>query len=300
MNEIVECVPNFSEGRDGKVIERIVEAIRDGTGVRVLDVESDPDHNRSVVTFVGDREQVAEAAFRGAERARDLIDLRRHEGQHKRMGATDVVPFVPISGLGLDECAEIARAVGRRIGEELEIPVFFYEHAATREERRNLAAIRKPEFEGLSDLIGRDPAWKPDFGPERIHPTAGATAVGARFFLIAYNVNLASDDLSLARRIAKEIRERDGGFPCVKAMGFELKERGIVQVSMNLTNFTVTPIRKVFDAIEAKAKEAGVEVLESELVGLAPRAALDEETARHVRLAGFDPDRQIIENLLGR
>lgn len=299
MSEIVECVPNFSEGRRPDVVAEIVREITEVDGVTLLGAESDPDHNRSVVTFVGTREPVAEAAFRGVAAARERIDLNQHEGQHKRMGACDVLPFVPVSGVDLDECAALARTVGERIGRELEVPVYLYEHAASRPERANLAVIRKPQFEGLRDLIGTGDEHRPDFGPDAIHPTAGVTAVGARFFLIAYNVNLATDDLPLAKKIATAIRERDGGFQCVKAMGFELAERGIVQVSMNLTNYTVTSIRTVFDAIAAQAAAAGAKVLESELVGLAPRAALDPETAKHVMLAGFDADKQIIENLLG-
>ncbi len=299
MTEIVECVPNFSEGRRPEIVERIVNAIAAVDGVTLLDRESDPDHNRSVITFVGGRGPVLTAAVAGVKACLPLIDLNRHQGQHKRMGACDVLPFVPVSGVTLDECADLARRAGKRIGDELKVPVFLYEHAATRPERKDLAEIRKPEFEGLRELIGKDPARTPDFGPNQIHPTAGCMAVGARFFLIAYNVNLKSTDLALAKKIAKEIRERDGGFKCVKAMGFELKERGQVQVSMNLTNYTVTPIRTVFDAIAEKARAAGVEIAESELVGLAPRAALDAATARHVRLAGFDEKRQIIESLLG-
>ncbi|MFG0316776.1 MAG: glutamate formimidoyltransferase, partial [Planctomycetota bacterium JB042] len=189
MSEIVECVPNFSEGRRKDVVDAIVSDIASVEGVTLLGAESDPDHNRSVVTFVGTRDPVAEAAFRGVAAARERIDLNRHEGQHKRMGACDVLPFVPVSGVDLDDCAALARRVGERIGTELEVPVYLYEHAAAREERRNLAQIRKPEFEGLKDLIGTDDAHRPDFGPNAVHPTAGVTAVGARFFLIAYNVN---------------------------------------------------------------------------------------------------------------
>jgi glutamate formiminotransferase len=297
--EIVECVPNFSEGRKPEVVRQILDAITAVRGVTLLDHEMDADHNRAVVTFVGTRVPVLEAAFEGVKAAAGLIDLTQHKGQHKRMGACDVLPFVPVRGIDLDACAAMASTTGERIGRELMIPVYLYEHAATRPERRNLADIRAPEFEGLRDLIGKDPERVPDFGPNAIHPTAGCMAVGARFFLVAYNVNLKSKDLKLAKAIAKSIREKDGGFRCVKAMGFELAERGLVQVSMNLTNYTVTPIRAVYDAIASQAAAAGVEVEESELVGLAPRAALDEATARHVRLRGFDARKQIIESLLG-
>lgn len=300
MSEIVECVPNFSEGRRPEVVRQIVDAIRAVRGVTLLGEEMDPDHNRSVVTFVGPRAPVEAAAFAGVQVAARVIDLNTHRGQHKRMGACDVLPFVPVRGIDLDGCAAMARATGERIGRELGIPVYLYEHAATRPERRNLADIRAPEFEGLKDLIGKDPERVPDFGPNAIHPTAGCMAVGARFFLVAYNINLATRDLKLAKAIAKSIREKDGGFRCVKAMGFDLAERGLVQVSMNLTNYTVTPIRTVYDAVAAQAAAAGVDVEESELVGLAPRAALDESTAKHVRLRGFDARKQIIESLLGQ
>ncbi|MBL8768179.1 MAG: glutamate formimidoyltransferase [Planctomycetes bacterium] len=299
MSEIVECVPNFSEGRRPEVVRQIVDAIRGVAGVTLLGEEMDADHNRSVVTFVGTRAPVEAAAFAGVKVAARLIDLNHHQGQHKRMGACDVLPFVPVRGIDLDGCAAMARSTGERIGRELGVPVYLYEHAATRPERRNLADIRAPEFEGLKDLIGKDPERVPDFGPNAIHPTAGCMAVGARFFLVAYNINLATRDLKLAKAIAKNIREKDGGFRCVKAMGFDLAERGLVQVSMNLTNYTVTPIRTVYDAVASQAAAAGVDVEESELVGLAPRAALDESTAKHVRLRGFDARKQIIESLLG-
>jgi glutamate formiminotransferase len=299
VSEIVECVPNFSEGRRPEVVRSIVDAIRAVPGVTLLGEEMDPDHNRSVVTFVGPRGPVEAAAFAGVAVAARVIDLNHHQGQHKRMGACDVLPFVPVRGIDLDGCAAMARRTGERIGRELGVPVYLYEHAATRPERRNLADIRAPEFEGLKDLIGKEPERTPDFGPNAIHPTAGCMAVGARFFLVAYNINLATRDLKLAKAIAKSIREKDGGFRCVKAMGFDLAERGLVQVSMNLTNYTVTPIRTVYDAVAAQAAAAGVEVEESELVGLAPRAALDEATANHVRLRGFDAKKQIIESLLG-
>ena len=296
--EIVECVPNFSEGRRADVVDAIVEAIRDAGAVKVLDREMDASHHRAVVTFAGPIPEVEKAAFAGAARARERIDLNRHQGEHPRMGATDVLPFVPVRGTTMEACVALARRVGRRIGAELEIPVFLYEEAATRPERRNLADVRSGEFEGLRERIGKDPARHPDFGPPRIHPTAGATAVGARFFLIAFNVNLASEDVKLAKSIAKQIRERDGGLRCVKALDFFLEERKVAQVSMNLTNYSVMPIEKAFAEIERLARAAGVGILESELVGLAPRAALPDGAAERVKLAGFDPRRQILEELL--
>lgn len=297
-DEIVECVPNFSEGRRAEVIDAIVAAAQAAGDVRVLDREMDANHHRAVLTFAGRLAEVEQAAFACVAAARERIDLNRHQGEHPRMGATDVLPFVPVRGTTMEACVALARRVGRRIGEELAIPVFFYEEAATRPERRNLADVRSGEFEGLRERIGSDPAREPDFGPPRIHPTAGAIAVGARFFLVAYNVNLASDDVKLAKAIAKRIRERDGGLKCVKALGFFLEDRKLAQVSMNLTNYAVTSIEKVFGEIERLAREAGVAVLESELVGLAPRAALPEGVAQRVRLARFDPAQQLLEERL--
>lgn len=297
MDRIVECVPNFSEGRNPEVIDRIVAAIADVKTVRVLGCESDRDHNRSVVTFVGTPGTVADAAFAGIAKAAELIDLNEHTGQHPRMGAADVVPFVPVRGVDMQECVELAKGLGRRVGGELRIPVFLYEEAATRPERRNLAGVRKGQFEGLRELIGKDPERKPDFGPEKIHPTAGAVAIGAREFLIAYNVNLASDNLALAREIAKKIRESSGGLPCVKALGLMLRELNVAQVSMNLTNFKVASMRKVFDVIKAEAEKAGEKIRNSELIGLAPQAALKPGDVEYLKIEPFD-SKQIIENRL--
>jgi glutamate formiminotransferase len=295
---LVECVPNFSEGRRPEVVDRIVAAAAGVPGVHVLDRTSDASHNRSVITLVGQGEDLVEAAVRMARTAMDLIDLREHTGEHPRMGATDVVPFVPVAGVTMERCVELARACGQRLG-ELGIPVFLYEAAASRPERKNLAAVREGQFEGLRELIGSDPARAPDYGPARIHPTAGATAVGARKFLIAYNVNLASNDVKLAKSIAKAIREKDGGFKCVKAMGFHLADRDLAQVSMNMTDYETTSLATVYEAIERLAGEAGVQPLESELVGLAPAAALPGDVARRIKLQDFDPGRQIIERRAG-
>ncbi len=297
MDRIVECVPNFSEGRRMDTVDRIVAAISGVNGVRVLGRESDRDHNRSVVTFVGPPGTVADAAFAGIAKAAELIDLNEHTGQHPRMGAADVVPFVPVRGVDMQECVELAKGLGRRVGGELRIPVFLYEEAATRPERRNLAGVRKGQFEGLRELIGKDPERKPDFGPEKIHPTAGAVAIGAREFLIAYNVNLASDNLALAREIAKKIRESSGGLPCVKALGLMLRELNVAQVSMNLTNFKVTSMRKVFDAIKAEAEKAGEKIRNSELIGLVSQAALKPGDVEYLKIEPFD-SKQIIENRL--
>lgn len=296
--KLVECIPNFSEGKNEKTLEALAKTIESATGVRLLDRTADPNHNRSVFTFVGEPGPVAEAAFRAVALASKTIDLREHRGEHPRMGACDVLPFVPLEGASMDDCVTLARACGERIGRELGIPVYLYEEAATRPERKNLADIRKPQFEGLRDSIGKDPQRAPDFGPPAIHPTAGAMAVGARFFLIAYNVNLASPDVALAKEIAKKIREKDGGFPKVKAMGFFLEDRQLAQVSMNLTNFQVTSVRTVYEAIEKEAKSRGVEILESELIGLAPAAALPAGVPQRVKLARFDAAEQIVENKL--
>jgi glutamate formiminotransferase / 5-formyltetrahydrofolate cyclo-ligase len=296
---LVECVPNFSEGRRPEVVDEIVAAIRSVPGVKLIDRSMDADHNRAVVTFVGEGAPVMEAAFRAASKAKERIDLTRHQGEHPRMGATDVIPFVPLEGTRMEECVALAHALGRRIGTELEIPVFFYEAAATRPGRRNLPDVRKGQFEGLRELIGKDPAREPDEGPrDAIHPTAGATAVGARPFLIAFNVNLRTGDVAVAKEIAKAVREKDGGLPGIKAMGFYLDDLGLSQVSMNVCDFESTGLRRVFDEIARLARERGVEVVESELVGLAPRAALPAGTGEHVRLRGFDPRKQIIEELL--
>ena len=288
--KIVECVPNFSEGRNIENINRIIDAIKSVEGVKVLDTESDKDHNRSVITFIGDPGSVEEAAFRGCKKASELIDLNKHKGEHPRMGATDVIPFIPVSDVSMKECVSIAEKLGERIWNELKIPVYLYEEAARTPERKNLADIRKGEFEWLKENIEKRP---PDFG-DRIHPTAGATAVGAREFLIAFNVNLNTNDLSIAKKIAKAVRFKSGGFRYVKALGFEIKERGIVQVSMNLTNYKKTPIYRVFEAIKSEADRYGVSIIGSELIGLAPMDALLDVADFYLRLENFKKT-QILE-----
>jgi glutamate formiminotransferase len=295
MAEIVWCVPNFSEGRRQDVVDRIAGEVSAVEGVKLLGADPDPDHNRLVVSFVGTRRGVAEAAYRTVAKARDLIDLNQHEGEHPRMGAADVVPFVPVTGVTMDECVDLAKEVGERIGRELDIPVFLYEKAASRPERENLANVRKGQFEGLRDLIGKDPARKPDYGPERIHPTAGAVAVGARMPLIAYNVNLGTDDVKVAKEIARAVRHLSGGFRYVKAMGFEIKERGIVQVSMNLVNYKATPVFRVQETIRREAARYGVPVVGAEVVGLIPMEALVEAARWYLQLEDFDVD-QVLEN----
>jgi len=291
---LIECVPNFSEGRRTDVVDQIVAAISRVPGVTLMDRQSDATHNRSVVTFVGEAAAAEEAAFGGIAAAALLIDLNAHEGAHPRFGAADVVPFVPVRADDMAVCVETAHRLGARVGNELEIPVYFYEDAARRRDRRNLADVRRGEFEGLREAIARDPARAPDEGPKKaVHPTAGAVAIGARPPLIAYNVNLASDDLELARTIAGEIRERDGGLPCVKAIGLALDD-GVVQVSMNLTDYRRTSILTAFEAVHSRAEAAGVAVRESEVIGLLPEDALTD-VARHVLVAPGLSRAQVLE-----
>ncbi len=269
---LVECVPNFSEGRNQATIDRLRRAITSVAGARLIDVQVDAAHHRSVFTFVAPPAAAAEAAFRAMQIALEHIDLTEHQGEHPRMGATDVVPFVPLRDVTMDDCVALARALGERVGRELEIPVYLYAAAAARPERERLPAIRKGEFEGLRERIGTDPAADPDFGPRRIHPTAGATAIGARPFLVAYNVYLDTSDVAIAKEIAKLIRTSSGGLPAVQAAGFDVA--GKAQVSMNLLDIDVTGPATVFAAVESEARARGVEVLRSELVGLIPQRAL--------------------------
>ena len=294
MAAIVESVPNFSEGRRKEVIDAIVQSMRSVPGVRVLDVETDTDHNRTVVTLIGNKDNIQEAAFMGAKTASELIDLNKHIGQHPRMGALDVLPFIPISGVTMKECIDIANRVGSRIGTELRIPVFLYESAAKRPERMNLEDVRRGEFEGLRDAIPKDDTRIPDYGPRMVHPTAGAVAVGARMPLVAFNVNLKSGDLSIAKAIAKKIRTSSGGFPKVKALGLMLAAKGVVQVSMNLTDYTVTGIPQVFEAIKKMAEEQGVEIMESEIIGLIPLDALSDVAKESLKVPGFT-SKQVLE-----
>ncbi len=294
MPVVVECVPNFSEGRRKEVVDRIVYSIRSVPGVKVLDVEMDQDHNRSVVTFTGGKETVQEGAFRGARAASELIDLTKHSGQHPRMGALDVLPFVPISGVTIEECVEIANKIGNRIAKELKIPVYLYEAAAKKPDRVNLENVRRGQFEGLREAILTDESRYPDYGPRMLHPTAGAVAVGARMPLIAFNVNLRSTDVRIAKDIARRIRASSGGLPKVKALGFALNARGMVQVSMNLTDYTVTPISKVFDSVVKEAETRGVEIAGSEIVGLIPLDAVCDLAAKHLRIDNFTSN-QVLE-----
>jgi glutamate formiminotransferase / formiminotetrahydrofolate cyclodeaminase len=290
MNKIVECVPNISEGRDQQKLELIVSAIASVPDAILLDCEMDGDHNRSVITFAGEPDAVVEASFRAAATAVELIDLNQHTGEHPRIGALDVLPFVPIEGVSLEECVALARRAGERIARELNIPVYLYEAAATRPERIDLAEVRRGEFEGLRQEIEINPARKPDFGTAKIHPTAGAMAVGARRPLIAYNINLASQDLTIAKKIAKAVRGRDGGLQNVKALGLELKNRGQTQVSMNLVNYQETPIFRVFEMVKSEAERHGVSIAGSEFIGLVPQSALNACSDFYLRVENFSED----------
>src|SRR5258707_1068729 len=269
---LVECVPNFSEGRDSAVIDALRTALTGVPGVRLLDVQSDAAHHRSVFTLVAPPAAAAEAAFRAVAVARERIDLSQHSGEHPRMGATDVVPFIPVRDVRLADWVVLARQLAERVGRELEIPVYLYARAAARPERERLPDVRKGEFEGLRERIGSDAAADPDYGPRRIHPTAGATAIGARPFLVAYNIYLATPDVAIAKEIAKKIRTSSGGLPAVQASGFEVG--GLAQVSMNLLDIDVTPPAAVFAAVKAAASERGVGVKQSEIVGLVPERAI--------------------------
>ena len=298
MKPLLECVPNFSEGKDAKVIEGLVAVMTSVPGATCLSHEMDGAHNRCVITMAGSPEAMAEAAFNGAAAAIDAIDIRNHVGEHKRMGAMDVCPFVPLGSADMKLAVKTAMHVGKRIGDELDIPVFLYAEAAQREARRVLGNVRNKQYEGLLDLVGLDPAYTPDFGPDKMHESAGAIGVGARTFLIAYNINLKTADVAVAKSIAKQVRERDGGLPRVQAMGFFLDDRNMAQVSVNLLDYNETAIRDVYAEVHAKAMVAGVEIDESEIVGLVPADALDQETAEHILLKNFDPAEQVVEERL--
>jgi glutamate formiminotransferase / formiminotetrahydrofolate cyclodeaminase len=297
MSELVECVPNFSEGRNKSVVQALVAEISRDRSIRLLDQEMNADHNRCVITFVGEPDAVLEAALRGVRKATELIDMRQHRGEHPRMGATDVLPFVPVGSASLERCVDLARRAGERIGSELGIPAYLYEAAATRPSRQNLADVRRGEFEGIAATIATDPDRAPDFGPRAVHPTAGAIAVGARLPLLAFNVNLGTRDVEVAKKIAKAIRSQSGGLRYVKALGFELTERGIVQVSMNLVNTWGTPVHRVFALIKDEAERYGVPIVGSEVVGLIVQDALLDVAEHALRLENFSRE-QVLENRL--
>ena len=297
MKPLVECVPNFSEGRDPAKVQAILAAIREVPDVFVLAHESDIDHNRSVITLAGAPEAVAEAAVRAVGKAAELIDLTRQTGAHPRIGATDVVPFIPVHGLTLDDCVALAKKAAREIWQRYRIPVYLYEAAAQRPERANLEKIRKGQFEGLREEVLRNPDRAPDVGEPRLHPTAGATVVGARKFLIAYNINLDTPDVEIAKKIAKTIRFSSGGLPFVKAMGVDLRARDLAQVSMNLTDFEQTPVHVVFEAVKREAAKHGAGIAGSEIVGLIPRRAIEMTAEAYLKIENFSPA-QVFENRL--
>lgn len=294
MNKIIECVPNFSEGRDKEKIEKIVEPFRSKAGVKLLDYSNDEDHNRMVVTVVGEPEPLKEALLEAIGVAVEVIDLRVHQGQHPRMGAVDVVPFIPIRNATMDECIALSKEVGAEIASRFGIPVFLYEKSASAPHRENLAAIRKGEFEGMAEKI-HQPEWQPDFGPAERHPSAGTVAVGARMPLVAYNINLNTPDLDIAHGIAKRIRFIGGGLRFCKAMGVELKDRGITQVSINMTDFTRTHLYQAMEMVRFEARRYGVSVIGSEIIGLVPMEALVDTASYYLGLENFSM-RQVLES----
>lgn len=293
MNKIIECVPNFSEGRDKQIVEKIADAFRAKDNVKLLDYSSDADHNRSVITVAGEPEALKEAVIEAVGIAVELINLTKHSGQHPRMGAVDVIPFIPIKNVTMDEAITLSKEVGDVIGEKYNLPVFLYEKSATQQHRENLANVRKGEFEGLKEKM-LSPEWKPDFGPLQTHPTAGAVAVGARMPLVAYNVNLNTSDLEIATAIAKKVRHIGGGLRFCKAMGVELEDKGITQVSMNLTDYTKTSIYRAHEMVRMEAKRYGVTVAGGEVIGLVPLEALVDSVAYYLGLDNFSI-KQVLE-----
>ena len=297
MAKLVECIPNISEGRRTDVIEAVADQVRQTAGVTLLDYSSDASHNRTVITFLGSPEGVENAAVALAKKAAELIDLTQHQGEHPRMGAVDVVPFVPVKDITKEECVELSKQVGRRIWEEAKMPVFLYEDSASAPHRVNLASVRKGQFEGMAEKV-LQPEWEPDFGGRTIHPTAGVVAVGARMPLIAYNINLSTSDLSIASAIAKIIRRSNGGFDCVKALGVMLEERNIAQVSINMTDFNRTPLYRVVELVKAEARRWGVTVVGTEVVGLTPMDALLDAAEYYLQIENFDKKKQVLENYI--
>jgi len=293
---VIECIPNVSEGRRADAIASMAEAISATPGVRLLDRSSDQSHNRTVFTFAGDAAGVERAVMALFERAIAHIDLRTHKGEHPRLGAVDVVPVVPIEGVTMAECVALAKRVGAAVADRFHIPIYLYEEASDNPLRKNLEDIRRGEFEGLAAKMPTA-GWAPDFGPPAPHPTAGASVIGARMALIAYNINLATDRVDVAKKIAAAIRQSSGGYRYVKAAGFRLEDRGIVQVSMNLTNYEKTPIFRVFETVKREAARYGVSILESEIVGLVPSAALNAAAEFYLQIEGFKPE-QVLENKL--
>ncbi|MBQ1565707.1 MAG: glutamate formimidoyltransferase [Clostridia bacterium] len=294
MAKLMECIPNISEGRRPELVNEFADIVRAVPGVTLIDYSSDASHNRSVFTFLGDPDQVMEAAFRFAKHAVEKIDLRVHEGEHPRMGAVDVIPFVPIRDMDMAECVERSKVLGERIAKELDLPVFLYEESASAPHRKNLAAIRKGQFEGMAEKVLED-QWHPDFGGNRIHPSAGVVAVGARQPLIAFNINLDTPDVSIAKKIAKIIREKDGGFRAVKALGVMLEDRNIAQVSINMCDYKQTPLYRVLEFVRFEAARYGVHVVGTEIIGLAPMMAFVDAADYYLQIEKFDAFKQVLE-----
>jgi len=297
MARIIECVPNCSEGRNKEVIEYIADAVRAVPGVTIMDYSSDESHNRSVFTIVGDPDQMGEAAFQFAKACVEKIDMRKHEGAHPRMGAVDVIPFTPVKEVSMEECVELSKKVAQRIWEELGMPVTLYEESASAPHRRNLAAIRKGQFEGMNEKL-KDPQWYPDYGNHEIHPTAGLVAVGARFPLVAFNINLSTSDVEIANKIAKTIRESSGGLKWIKAIGVMLEERNVAQVSINMINYTKTPMYRVFETVRFEAARYGVSIIGSEVIGIVPMNAMIDAAEYYLKVENFDKENQIMEKHL--
>ncbi len=295
MSKLVECIPNFSEGKNEAVIEALVATAKSVPGVILLDYSSDTNHNRSVFTLVGEPESIAEVAFQLCKTASEKIDLTKHKGEHPRMGATDVIPFVPVKDVTMQECIEISKKVAERINKELSIPVFLYEESATKEARKNLATVRKGQFEGMQEKL-QQPEWEPDFGERKVHETAGVVAVGARMPLVAFNVNLSTSDITIANNIAKIVRASNGGFKYCKGIGVMLEERNVAQVSMNMVNYEGTPLYRVVELIRAEAKRYGVHVIGTEVIGLTPAKALIDCAEYYLQIENFDYKKQVLEN----
>ena len=293
MKRIVECVPNFSEGRDLDKIDKIINSFRGKTDVKLLDYQRDEDHNRLVVTTIGEPLAMKQAVIEAMGVAIDLIDMRKHDGQHPRMGAIDVVPFIPVRNISMTEAIDFSKEIATEVASRYSLPVFLYEESATVPPRRNLATIRKGQFEGMAEKM-KAPEWKPDFGPKKIHPTAGVTAIGARMPLVAFNVNLKTDDIKIADAISKSVRHISGGLRYCKAIGIELKERGIVQVSMNMTDYTKTSLYRSFELVRTEAKRFGVNVIGSEIVGLVPMEALIDTAVYYMGIEKFTTE-QVLE-----
>lgn len=292
MNQIIQCVPNFSEGRDLEKIEKIVSAFRGKVGVKLLDYSNDVDHNRVVVTVVGEKEALKNAVVEAVGIATEIIDLNGHEGQHPRMGATDVIPFIPIKNVTMDECIALSKEVAQKIYEKFAVPSFLYEKSASSSDRENLANLRKGQFEGMSEKV-KQPEWAPDFGTD-IHKTAGITAIGARMPLVAFNINLNTNDLEVANKIAKNVRHLSGGLRYCKALGIALEDRGIVQISMNMTDFTKTPLYRAFELVKIEAQRFGVSIVGSEVIGLVPMDALIGTAEYYLGIENFSYD-QVLE-----